>query len=252
MGKTDDNLQPKRFAILINLLVIIAVAVMGIAIAYLCMALFTKHGETTTVPGVENMSYSQAIELLHDKGFNVDIRDSLFRDDVKPGYVIEQFPRANSTVKPGRKVFLYINAVHPKEVVMDDGADFTKMALKDWSYRQARARLMELGFKNVRTITVLGSDDRVVKVLAHGKPVYQMQRVAVNAPIIIEVSDGRLNALRDSLYEAERLQEYKMMEFGDYPGNEYSPEDRPQTEEPLEDEYEFDNPDYFPVDEYYN
>lgn len=246
--------KPRRYAVIINLLIITAVAFVGILIAYLCMALFTKHGEITVVPGVENMSYSKAIETLHSMGFNVDIRDSLFRDDIQPGYVIEQFPRANSTVKPGRKIFLYINAVHPKEVVMDDGADFTMLALKDWSYRQARARLMELGFKNVRTVTVLGADDRVVKVLASGKPVYQMQKIAVNAPIIIEVSDGRLGALRDSLYEAERIHEYNMMDFGNYPGGEY--DGVGTSDKGLEYEYkeepEMENPDYFPIDEYYN
>lgn len=252
MENSDKSSQPRRFAILINLLIIIVVAFVGIAITYLCMALFTKHGETTTVPRVEKMSYTQAIELLHSKGFNVDIRDSLFRDDYKPGYVIEQFPRANSTVKPGRKIFLYINAVHPKEVVMDDGADYTALALKDWSYRQARSRLMELGFKNVRTVTVLGADDRVVKILAKGKPVYQMQKVAVNAPIIIEVSDGRLGALRDSLYEAERMNDYRMMEFGEYPGTEYVPDESGSTENANDGMDYYENPDYFPVDEYFN
>lgn len=247
MEKTGGNLQPSKLAVWINLLVIIVVAVVGLAITYLCMALFTKHGETTTVPKVENISYTSAVELLHSKGFNVDIRDSLFRDDVKPGYVIEQFPRANSVVKPGRKIFLYINAVHPKEVVMDDGADYTAMALKDWSYRQARARLMELGFKNVRTVTVLGADDRVVKILANGKPVYQMQKIAVNAPIIIEVSDGRLGALRDSLYEAERIRNYEGMDFGDYPGLEYTGD----TEETGNEGSDYDPNEYFQVDEYY-
>lgn len=214
------------------------------------MALFTKHGETTKVPRVENLSYTNAIELLHSIGFNVDIRDSLYRDDIKPGYVIEQFPRPNSTVKPGRKVFLYINAVHPKEIVMDDGADYTKLAFKDWSSRQAKARLSELGFKNVRTITVLGADDRVVKVLANGRPVYQMQKVAVNAPIIIEISDGRLGSLRDSLYESERLREYNMMEFGDYPGGSNYSESPQHSSSTSEEEY-FENPDYFPIDEEY-
>lgn len=241
--------QPSRYAVLINLLIILVIAFVGIAITYLCMALFTKHGETTKVPRVENMSYTNAIELLHSKGFNVDIRDSLFRDDIKPGYVIEQFPRANSTVKPGRKIFLYINAVHPKEVVMEDGADYTKLALKDWSYRQAKSRLSELGFKNVRTVTVLGSDDRVVKVLANGKPVFQMQKVPVNAQIIIEISDGRLGALRDSLYEAERLHEYNMMEFGDYPGGEFS--ESPEEFNKNSEEEFYENPDYFPMEEEY-
>ena len=245
----ETQQPPKRFAIAINLLVIVAVAFLGIAIAYFSAAVFTKHGEQTTVPGVENMSYTKAVELLHSKGFNVDIRDSIFRDDIKPGYVIEQFPRSNSVVKPGRKIFLYINAVHPKEVVLDDGADRTGYALKDWSYRQVKARLTELGFKKVRTVTVLGEDDRVVKILAHGKPVFQMQKVPVNAPIVIEVSDGRLGVLRDSLYEAERLREYNEMEFGDYPGTEYQPGTPAGREGQNEEPDYFEEPEYFLLDE---
>ena len=250
MDNKNENFGPKRFAVAINLLIIMLVAIVGIAIVYFCIALFTKHGEETVVPKVENMSYTKAVELLHSQGFNVDIRDSLFRDDYKPGYVIEQFPRSNSVVKPGRKIFLYINAVHPKEVVMDDGADRTRLALKDWSYRQVKSRLVELGFKHIRTVTVLGADDRVVKVLASGRPVFQMQKVPVNAPIIIEVSDGRLGAIRDSLYDAERLLDYHNLEFTEPSGfggdseEGGSVREEPTTEEP---QY-FETPDYFPVE----
>lgn len=221
MDNNEKAPARKRYFILTNILIIIAVALMGLAIAYFLTAIFTKHGEQTSVPKVEKMSYTKAVELLHAKGFNVDIRDSLFRDDIKPGYVIEQFPKANSIVKPGRKIFLYINAVHPKEVVMDDGADRTALALKNWSFRQVKSRLTELGFKNVRTVTVLGADDRVVKILANGRPVFQMQKVAVNAPVIIEVSDGRLGAIRDSLYENDRLKQFTNLEFGELPGSNY-------------------------------
>lgn len=240
--KEEKIEAPRRFAVMINLLIILAIAIMGIFIAYFFIALFTKHGEETAVPKVENMSYTKAVELLHSKGFNVDIRDSLFLDNVKPGYVIEQFPRPNSVVKPGRKIFLYINSVHPKEVVIDDGADRTALALKNWSQRQAKARLTELGFKNVRTVTVLGADDRVVKVLANGKTVFKMQKIPVNAAIVIEVSDGRLNELRDSLYEAERLQQYEM-EFGELPGGGYSGDSQYEVIE----ETSGDHPDYFDI-----
>lgn len=222
MNAKDTDYRPRRFAVLINLLIIIVVAVAGVAIAYFSIAIFTKHGEEATVPRVENISYTQAVELLHSQGFNVDIRDSVFRDDVRPGYVIEQFPRANAVVKPGRKIFLYINAVHPKEVIIDDGPDTKTLALKSWSARQAQSRLAELGFKNVKITYVIGEDDRVVKILANGRPVHQMQKVAVNSPIIIEISDGRLGAISDSLLEEERLSIYNMENEGFY-GESYEP-----------------------------
>lgn len=247
---------PRKYAVVTNILIIIAVAFIGILIAYLFSAIFTKHGEEAKVPGVENMSYSEAIEKLYARGFNVDIRDSLYRDDVKPGYVIEQFPKANSIVKPGRKIFLYINAVHPKEVVIDDGFDRTSLALKDWSYRQAKSRLVELGFKNIRTVTVLGADDRVVKILAKGHPVFKRQKVAVNTPMIIEISDGRLGAVRDSLYDLERLRD---LEYLNQYENSYSEEGNEggmageggsnvSSGESKEPEY-FEEPEYFLLNE---
>ena len=58
------------------------------------------------VAGVEGKTYTEAVNILHKRGFKVDIRDSLYREDVKPGRVIEQFPKANSIVKRGRKIFL--------------------------------------------------------------------------------------------------------------------------------------------------
>ena len=197
-----------RHPILFNIVIIIVIAVTGLYMVFLALALFTKHGESDKVPNVENMTYTRALELLHDEGFRVDIRDSVYRDDVKPGLVIEQFPKANSMVKPGRKIFLYINAVHPKEGILDDVNHPTEFAMKGISYRTALAKFEELGFKNVRVVRVLGATDRVVKVLANGCPVRKMQKVPVNAAIVLEVADGRLADLRDSLQNEELRRSY--------------------------------------------
>ncbi|MDE7402573.1 MAG: PASTA domain-containing protein [Muribaculaceae bacterium] len=198
-----------RHPVLANIGIILIISVIGIYAAYLAIAIFTKHGNSVQVPGVENLSYTEAISKLHNQGLNVDIRDSLYRDDFKPGYVIEQFPKANSIVKPGRKIFLYINAVHPKEVVLDDDNHPNELALKGVSKRQALAKFEELGFKNVKIVTVLGATDRVVKVIANGRPVRKTQKIPVNSNIVLEVSDGRLDALQDSLTNLEYLDSYK-------------------------------------------
>lgn len=197
-----------RHPVIFNIVIIAIIAFTGLYIIYIALALFTKHGESDKVPNVENMTYTKALELLHEHGFRVDIRDSVYRDDVKPGLVIEQFPKANSMVKPGRKLFLYINAVHPKEVILDDVNHPNEFAMKGVSYRTALAKFEELGFKNVRVVKVLGATDRVVKVLANGRPVRKMQKVPVNAAIVLEVADGRLADLRDSLQNEELRRAY--------------------------------------------
>ncbi len=188
-----------KHPVLTNLIIIILVGIAGLGILYFSFAIFTRHGESSVVPGVEKMSYTQAIEILHAQGFKVDIRDSLYKEDEKPGYVIEQFPKSNSVVKPGRKIFLYINAVHPKEVIIDEDNNPREDALKSTSFRQGKARLEELGFKNIRVIKILGENDCISKIYADGKVVKKLQKVPVNARIVMEVFDGNLEAVRDSL-----------------------------------------------------
>ncbi len=194
-----------KHPVLANVLIILVVAVLGLFIAYLSLGIFTKHGRSCTVPSVEMTNYSDAIRKLDDAGFKTEIRDSVYRDDVKPGLVVEQFPKPGAQVKPGRKIFLYINAVHPKEVVIDDDPRPYEDALKSFSLRQGVARLQELGFKDIRIVKVLGQNDCIVKVIANGRTVKKTQKVPVNARIIIEVFDGRLDELRDSLQNAEYM-----------------------------------------------
>lgn len=212
MSNDDIKDKASKFVgmhpVLANIIIIAVIAVIGIWIVYFSIAIFTKHGESDIVPSVENISYTEAIKVLHDKGFRVDIRDSVYNDAVKPGYVVEQFPKGNSVVKPGRKVFLYINAVHPKEVVIDEDNNPREDALKSFSFRQGMARLEELGFKRVRVVRVLGDNDCIVKILANGKPVKKMQKVPVNADIVVEVYDGRLSQMRDSLQNAEYIRSF--------------------------------------------
>lgn len=220
-----------KHPILVNLAIIIAIALIGLMIVYFSIAIFTKHGQSDVVPGVENMSYSEAINILHEKGFRVDIRDSLYKDDVKPGFVIEQYPKANSIVKPGRKIFLYINAVHPKEVVIDDDNHPLEDALKSFSFRSGMAKLEELGFKNIRVVRVLGDNDCIVKILANGKTVKKMQKVPVNAAIVVEVYDGRLSELRDSLQAEEYIQN-RIDEIYNGDANAYGSSDEEPGESP--------------------
>lgn len=239
MGKETAKDISRRFAqkhpIVANIIIIALVGIIGLYAVYFALAIFTKHGCSNELPSVEGRSYTEAIRLLDDHGFKVDIRDSVYREDVRPGFVVEQFPKGGSIVKPGRKIFLYINAVHPKEVVVDDNGMAGEYALKGESYRSAISRLEELGFKNIRIVRVLGTTDRVVKVLANGRPVRKRQKVAVNASIVVEVSDGRLKALKDSLQDAELMRIYRenAANFEEPAVEESAAEEPTAEEEPL-------------------
>ncbi|MCM1005044.1 MAG: PASTA domain-containing protein [Prevotella sp.] len=180
-----------KHPVITNLVIIIIVAVLGLFIAYLSLGIFTKHGDKDNVPRVVNMSYSSAVEKLYDAGFKVEIKDSVYFDDVKPGLVVDQFPAAGATVKPGRKIYLYINAVHPKEVIVDPSNGTGQPALRGLSQRQAMAQLQEIGFKNIKVEFVPGDMDRVLRVMANGKMVTKMQKVPLNAAITLVVYKPR-------------------------------------------------------------
>lgn len=239
-SKAGEGSFIARNPVLANIIVICLVAILGIWIVYLSLKLFTHHGSSDIVPKVENMSYTQAIKTLHEKGFRVDIRDSIYKEDMKPGYVIEQFPKAGATVKPGRKIFLYINAVHVKEVVIDQDNNPREDALKSFSFRQGMARLEELGFKNIRVVRVLGNNDCIVKITANGRVVKKTEKVPVNAHIVVEVYDGRLGELRDSL-QLEEYQQYQAEAAGENSADVYNSEPVPApVEEPGADDVDED------------
>lgn len=195
----------RRHPVIANVLVIILVAFIGVWIIFLSLNIFTRHGETDKVPQVENMSYTQAIQTLHNHGFRTDIRDSLYNEEIQPGFVIEQFPKSGSKVKPGRKVFLYINAVHPRETVIDSDNSGDGEALKGYSMRQGLAKLEELGFKKVNIVKIPGENDRIIRILVNGKTVRKMEKVPVNALVTVEVYDGQLNRMNDSILDEEYL-----------------------------------------------
>ena len=220
----------RRHPLITNILIIFLVGVIGIFIVFFSLNVFTRHGDTETVPAVENMSYSQAIKTLHEHGFRTDIRDSVYNEEIEPGYVIEQFPRSGAHVKPGRKIFLYINAVHPREMIIDSDMSEPGYALKGFSMRQGLAKLEELGFKKINIVKVPGDNDRIIKLTANGHTIYKMEKVPVNSLITMEVYDGQLNQFSDSLMEEEYLQ-YLMEEMQDaVPENESDPE---SYEEPI-------------------
>lgn len=229
---SGKNSFVNRHPIIVNVVIIGIVAILGILIAYLSLTLITKHGQKSQVPNVVGTGYTQAIEKLHDAGFKIEIRDSLYLDDVKPGLVVEQYPAAESMVKPGRKVFLYINAVYPKQMVIDPSSDHPgSPALAGYSIRQSMAMLEEAGFKNVKIILRRGDTDRVIRVLADGKVVRVMQKVPVNAAIVLEVYDNSRQAITDSiqatalwLEKQQELEEDMLENPEKYGNNTYDPE----------------------------
>lgn len=104
--------------ILKNLLLAVVVVVVLIFAFSLSLRLITRHGKTAIVPDFTNLTVEQAELLASEQGVNVKVEDSVFVRRLDGGIIYRQEPQAGATVKKGRSVFLTINSLVPKKVVM--------------------------------------------------------------------------------------------------------------------------------------
>lgn len=102
-------------------LILIGVAVIILVIAlHIGLKWGTRHGNTIAVPSFLGEHVEDVKQRAEDMGLNIIIRDSVFDSDVAGGVVVDQLPRTSSlrtvTVKPGRKIYVTINAYNRRMV----------------------------------------------------------------------------------------------------------------------------------------
>ena len=175
------------------LLMAVIVLALGWA-AFSWMDIWTLHGHQEVVPDVKGLSYNDAVTRLTDAGLVIELSDSLYDNATRPGTVLDQNPKGNTKVKPGRVVYVTINAFSPKTVTLPQ--------LTDVSLRQARSMLEGIGIKNVKVVEVMSEyKDLVLGVKCDGRKVLPGARVSVKSTITLEVGDGlpELHGVPDSV-----------------------------------------------------
>lgn len=169
--------------IIVNLLAMAAVGTFLLWAAMGFLDIWTDHGHEEVVPEVKGLPYDRAVERLLEAGLTVELSDSVYDNKVAPGTVMEQNPKMGTKVKPGRLVYLTVNAFSPKMV--------TVPSVTDMSVRQARSILEGLGIAKVEEISVVSEyKDLVMGAKYNGRRISPGARVPVNATIVLEVGDG--------------------------------------------------------------
>ncbi len=172
----------QRHPILSHLMLIAVSAVFLALLALLFLDIWTDHGKTATVPDVKGVPYTTAAKLLQENGLGIEVSDSVYDSSTVPGTVTESWPRPRTTVKPGRTVYVTINALSPRQVTVN-------IPLSDISSRQAIAYLEGLGLKNIRTEYVAGKFDDLVKgVYYNGRQLGNGSVIPVTASVTVVVS----------------------------------------------------------------
>lgn len=78
----------------------------------------TRHNASTTVPEFRGLGLSKAENLAKEQGFEFEVTDSLYVPTAEGGEVLDQNPAAGVEVKPGRRVYVVINAFGEKMVTI--------------------------------------------------------------------------------------------------------------------------------------
>lgn len=103
------------------------------------MPSYTRHGVAVQVPDVENRPYQEAKQLMKKRGLTVKRQIGRYNPNVPREAVVDQNPPPNSDVKPGRRVYLTVNAGDVPMVSVPD--------LNGISVREAKNRISSLGLK---------------------------------------------------------------------------------------------------------
>ena len=99
----------------------------------------TQHGVSVTVPDMVGMQLSDAEALTQKDKLELFVTDSVFVSSFMKGSVYAQNPKAGSTVKKGRKIYLTVNAKKEKQAEVP--------SLVGLSLRQAKVELQTRGLK---------------------------------------------------------------------------------------------------------
>ena len=121
----------KNLIIAIILVIVIVVSTMQI------LKLYTRHGQSNPVPDFSGLLIQEAQDMAIKHNLRIQIVDSVYFDNAKPGAVVDQVPYAGFGVKENRTIFLTINSTMKEKVVLPK--------LTEISFRQAQVIVENCG-----------------------------------------------------------------------------------------------------------
>ncbi len=173
----------KSHRIVANLIYIIAATFAIFTGALFFLDYWTHHGEVIVVPSLKGMNVDDARRELLQRGFVVELSDSIFDSNTPAGTVVEQSPRANAKVKDGRTVYLTIVSYTPRMV--------TVPYYINSSLRQGVSMFEGLGISSVKTVEVESEyKDLVLAAKYNGLPLKPGMKIPVTATVTLEVGRG--------------------------------------------------------------
>ncbi len=95
---------------MINCVVIGVLGGIGLVLTHYMLQWGTRHGVRAVVPDFQSLTLEQAQSLAIEGDLNLIINDSTYAPSRKRGSILDQIPPAGTLVKPGRSIYLTVNA----------------------------------------------------------------------------------------------------------------------------------------------
>lgn len=172
---------------------------MALVVVLLCLGvkfgidLYTHHGEKIVVPDVKHKSFSDAKHILGDRDLEIVVSDTGYVKTLPPDCILEQSPEPGAVVKSGRIIYVIINSPSTPRLTIPDVIDNS-------SLREARAKLIAMGFKVIDPEYVPGERDWVYGIKVRGRNVVTGDRVSIEDPLILQVGDGKRDMMDSVSY----------------------------------------------------
>lgn len=106
----------RKYPIMCHILIIICVIGALVGLSLLAMSLGTRHDAQCTVPNFEGTLLSDARRTAEKNDLEIVVNDSLYVASYPGGTVLDQLPNGGVVVKPGRKIYVTINAYSQRMV----------------------------------------------------------------------------------------------------------------------------------------
>lgn len=184
MKEWIDFIKTRAFLANLALAAVILLTVSFLAFRYL--AATTHHGDSVEVPKLVGKSMAEAEEILDDADLEYKIIDSVFRENMPKGYVVDQKPEPMELVKDGRTIYLTINASNAPKVEMPD--------LVNQSKRQAETTLNAIGLKYEFEYRNDICTDCVLAQMYHGRSIAPGFKIAKGEVITLVLGQGGASA----------------------------------------------------------
>jgi beta-lactam-binding protein with PASTA domain len=189
MKLKDFFKQSTLGAVLANFVIAITiVSLLAIAYFYIYLPNNTNHNETITVPDLHGMKLEELETFLKERELRFEVEDSIYHEEFPPLTVLRQYPKAGSTVKENRMIYISVNQVLPPTVPVPDLANVASPS----SLINAQAILKSNGLKTGRRIYEASPFFHIVREMRfNGSKIEAGTRIPKGSVIDLVVGDGK-------------------------------------------------------------